>query len=152
MSDMLGRELARCREWIEAALEYSGGTHAFEDIVQGCYEGRMQLWPGIKSAGVTEITAFPRKKVLHVFLAGGDMDELLVMMRSAMAWGRAVGCDGMTMAGRPGWRRVLERHGWSHTFTVMEVGLNPVPVGIPPDGGLGGQSRQLGGGEAPKPA
>jgi len=25
-------ELERCRPWIEAALEYSGGTHEFEDV------------------------------------------------------------------------------------------------------------------------
>ena len=28
-------EMERCRDWIEAALEYSGGTHNFDDIKQG---------------------------------------------------------------------------------------------------------------------
>ena len=30
---LLSDELERCRPWIEAALEYCGGTHEFEDIV-----------------------------------------------------------------------------------------------------------------------
>ena len=31
----LNEELNRCRPWIEAALSYSGGTHLYEDIVEG---------------------------------------------------------------------------------------------------------------------
>ena len=47
-------ELERCRVWIEAALEYGGGTHLFEDIAEAISEGRMQLWPAKDSCIVTE--------------------------------------------------------------------------------------------------
>ena len=43
-------ELERCRPWIEAALEYSGGTHKFEDVAKGIVEGNMQLWPTPRGA------------------------------------------------------------------------------------------------------
>ena len=33
-------ELQRCRQWIEAALEYSGGTHLYEDVVTAVVEGK----------------------------------------------------------------------------------------------------------------
>ena len=56
------------QDWIEAALEYSGGTHVYQDIVDAIGEGRMQLWLGERGCAVTEIVVFPRKKVLHVFL------------------------------------------------------------------------------------
>ena len=58
-------ELERCRGWIDAALEYGGGTHIYEDIVEAIVEGRMQLWPAKDSCLITEIIVYPRKKVLH---------------------------------------------------------------------------------------
>lgn len=116
-------ELERVRPWIEGALRYSGGTHTFEDVVQGIVDRRMQLWPGERSAAVTEILSFPRKKVLNTFLAGGDMDELMLMMRDAQKWARAQGCDTMTMSGRKGWLRVLNKHGWQEAYATMAVEL-----------------------------
>ena len=73
-------ELERCRPWIEAALEYSGGTHNFEDVAKGILEGNMQLWPTPRGCIVTEIVVYPRKKVLNVFLGGGELDQLLDML------------------------------------------------------------------------
>lgn len=116
----LGEELYRCREWIEGALEYSGGTHTFEDVCASILQGRMQLWPAPKGCAVTEIVAYPRKQVLHVFLAGGEMQQILDMIESAVAWGKAQGCSSMTIAGRHGWRRVLEKHGYAPVMTVLE--------------------------------
>jgi len=116
-------ELTRCRGWIEDALQYSGGTHIFDDVVCEVLSGRMQLWPAARGCAVTELGVYPRKKVLHVFLAGGEMDQLLDMMDSAASWGRAQGCSGMTMAGRHGWAKVLSKHGWSSVMTVMEKGI-----------------------------
>ena len=108
------------RHHIEAALEHSGGTHIFEDVQQAILEGRMQIWPGQKSVAVTEIIQYARKKVLHVFLAGGDMAELIDMIDSAATWGRTQGCTSLTMSGRRGWERVLGRHGFKPVLIVME--------------------------------
>ena len=104
-SDELARDLAVAeswvgRPWIEAALEYTGGTHDYEDIVQGCYEARMQLWPAERAAAITEVIRYPKKKVLHVFLAGGEMKQLLDMIADAAEWGRQHGCEAMTMAAK----------------------------------------------------
>lgn len=109
------------REQIENALEYSGGTHLFEDVVEGVKTGKMQMWPHPNgSVAITEVICYPRKKVIHVFLAAGEMDDLLDMIDAAAAWGRSQGCTGMTMAGRHGWSRVLDKHGWKSVLTVME--------------------------------
>ena len=56
-------ELERCRPWIEAALEYSGGTHEFEDVAKGIIEGRMQLWPSPRGCIVTEIVVYPNADI-----------------------------------------------------------------------------------------
>ncbi len=108
------------RKYIEAALEYSGGTHDFEDVKRGIIEGRMQLWPGTQSAAVTEVVKYDKKKVLHIFLAGGDMEELIDMIDSAAKWGRTQGCTSLTMAGRKGWERALAPSGFKPVMIVLE--------------------------------
>lgn len=77
----------------------------------------MQLWTGPKGAAVTMIYDFPQKRVLHVFLAGGDMDQIKDFEESAALWGRGMGCTEMTLSGRRGWARELE--GWRPIQTVM---------------------------------
>ena len=113
------QELYRCQEWIEAALEYSGGTHIFADIAEGVMSGTMQLWAGETGCAVTEIIVYPRKKVLHVFLAGGDMSQIIDFQESAVEFGKMNGCTAMTLAGRRGWTKVLGKHGWKESFCVM---------------------------------
>jgi len=111
--DMIySNELKRCQPWIEAALEYSGGTHNFHDIAEGLVEGRMQLWPSARGCIVTEIVVYPRKKVLNIFLGGGELDQLLDMHDDVIAWAKDRGCESLTMTGRFGWKKPLKAHGW----------------------------------------
>ena len=118
-AEMMMLELDRCRHWIESALHYSGGTHEFIDIVNGVLSGTMQLWAGDRGCAVTEITVYPQTKILHVFLAGGDMDQIIDFQESAAEFAKMNGCDKMTIAGRRGWTRVLDKHDWEESFCVM---------------------------------
>jgi hypothetical protein len=108
----LEKELDRCRPWIEAALDRGGNTHLFEDIADGVKRGTMQFWPADDACAITEIICYPRKKVLHIFLAGGNMDTIVDMDESAVHYAKLVGCTGMSVAGRKGWQRVLEKKGY----------------------------------------
>lgn len=108
------------RKHIEAALEYGGGTHTFDDVAAMILDGRLQLWPGPRGCAVTEIISYPRKKVLHCFLAGGEMDQILDMIESAIAWGKTQGCTSLTLSGRMGWQRVLDKHGFKPVMVTME--------------------------------
>lgn len=108
---------------ITPALERAGGTHTWDDILRGLNEYRFQLWAGERAAAITEIVDYPRKRVLNVFLAGGDKGELLEMLEPARAFGRANGCVAITMSGRQGWTRVLNKHGWKPAFVVMSEDL-----------------------------
>ena len=110
--DTQDNELERCRPWIEAALEYSGGTHNFEDVAKGIVEGNMQLWPSPRGCIVTEIVIYPRKKVLNVFLGGGGLDQLLDMHSHVTSWAKHYGCEALTITGRFGWKKPLKAHGW----------------------------------------
>ena len=112
-------ELYRCREWIENALEYSGGTHLYSDIVRSVLNYEMQLWSSKDSCIVTEFVNFPRKRFLHVFLCGGNMGEILDMQPAIVEFAKANGCDGLTSAGRPGWERVLGKTDWHFTHLAL---------------------------------
>lgn len=112
-------ELIRCKPWLEAALELSGGTHTLDDVVQAIIKGEMQFWPAPKGCAVTEIVNYPRKKVLHIFLAGGEMEQIIDMDDSAVEFAKMNGCTGMSIAGRKGWKRVLKDKGYLETFTVL---------------------------------
>lgn len=113
-------QLQRCRAWIEAALAYSGGTHEYKDIVDGVLSGHMQLWAGDSGCAVTEVSVYPKKKVLHVFLAAGDMNQIIDFQESAISFAKMNGCNSMTIAGRSGWKRVLDKHDWHEQFVVLE--------------------------------
>lgn len=118
MSDQ--EHLDRLRHHVEAALEYSGGTHNFEDIAEMVRDHRLQLWPAKDSVVLTEIIVYPRLKNLHYFLAGGDLDELSRMRPLIESWGKSIGCTRVTLAGRAGWSRsFLKDEGYSSKWTVM---------------------------------
>jgi len=112
-------EIVRCKPWLEAALERSNGTHTLADVVQSVAEGKMQFWPAPRGCAVTEIVSYPGKKVLHIFLAGGDLDQIVDMDSSAVEFAKMNGCTGVTIAGRKGWARVLKDKGYQETYTVL---------------------------------
>ena len=113
-------ELDRCRKWIEDALDYSGGTHTFEDVKRGIIEGKSQLWPAANSCIVTEITKHPQKKVLHIFLGGGSLEEIKSMQPDVIAWAKAQDCESLTMTGRKGWVKALKNDGWQAQLVLLE--------------------------------
>jgi hypothetical protein len=118
-----GTELLRCRKWIQSALDKGGDTHDFKDIVDGVISGHMQLWSGANGCAVTEIIVYPNKKILHVFLAGGTqghgIDQITDMHDSAVTFAKENGCEGMSVSGRAGWKKILATRGWKQKFVTL---------------------------------
>lgn len=117
--DGLREEMERCRDWIEAALDHGGNTHDFEDVYEAVSSGYMQFWPADDACAVTEIITYPKKKVLHIFLAGGNKNTIIAMNASAAAFGEFQGCDAMSICGRAGWARELKGYGWKEQFRSL---------------------------------
>ena len=115
----LRAEFDRCAKGLENALVYPNGTHDIEDVGDGIEAGRFEFWPGKNSAVVTEIYVYPKKKVFHIFLAGGKMEELLEMWDSIEVYAKVVGCTSLSVSGRKGWMRVLESRGAKHLCTTV---------------------------------
>lgn len=116
-------ELARCRGWIEAALEYTRGSHTFDDIAAGAYTGRFTLFAKERGCVVLEVHDFPRKRALNVFLVGGDLDEILTHLGELDAIAGNIGASEITMTGRSGWLRILAPHGWDKAHVSMRKTL-----------------------------
>jgi hypothetical protein len=118
MSDF--EHLERLRHHVEAALEYSGGTHHFADVRKMVEQNKLQVWPATESIVLTEIIVYPRLKNLHYFLAGGDLDELSRMRPMIESWGKSIGCTRVSLAGRRGWAKTfLKDEGYSPQWTVL---------------------------------
>ncbi len=105
--------------WLEEALKYSGGTHDLVDIFQGIAERKYQFWPAEKGCLVTEILQFPKKKVCHVFLGAGEMNQLKDMHESVIFWAKKLNCTELTISGRKGWVKALKSHGWKEAQTTI---------------------------------
>jgi hypothetical protein len=120
----IAAEWARCRPWLEAALEHDGGHYGIEDVWREVAAGSATFWPGRRAAVITQFWNFPRARTCNHWLAGGDMAELLGEMQPAIDdWARANGCTEMTIAGRPGWVRAMKPFGFEPIFTVIRKRL-----------------------------
>ena len=61
---------------------------------------------------LTEIHEFPNCRHFHIFLAGGNLEDLVSMHTDVIQLAKAAQCEKLTLAGRPGWERALKRHDW----------------------------------------
>jgi hypothetical protein len=111
---------ARCKPWIEAALAYSPGLEAIEDVERAIERGSYQVWFGKECCVVTEIADYARTKALVVVHGGGDMAELLDELEPATCeFARAEGCRHIMGTGRKGWERVTRTHGYRFGYITM---------------------------------
>lgn len=109
----------RCRAWLLPALR--DGTEA--DLVADLAAGRAQLWPGEAGAMVTQLVNESDDRALHVWLAGGALAGVLALKPGVEAWGRAQGCNFVTINGRHGWARVLGKDGFHLTGDELRKAL-----------------------------
>lgn len=117
-------ELDRCRPYIEAALEHAGGTHTFDDVCAAVLQQRARFWPLKNGCMVTEILDYPQQKHYHMWLGGGDLEEILSMHPQVQQAALEAGCTHMSVTGRRGWAVALRSHGWEvrHLTCIKALG------------------------------
>lgn len=98
--------LQQVEHYLLPALKYAD-THNLQDVADEIEAGNMMLWAGEKSAIVTEIQDFPRKKVLLVFIAGGDIKEMEYISPHIVKFAQDMGCQRIILTGRRGWSRTF---------------------------------------------
>lgn len=109
-------QLDRCKDFLGPAI--LDGT-PWAEVEADVLGGKAQLWPGDAAAMVTKVLEDQTGRVLHVWLGGGDLEELLRLQPAVAAWGRSMGCNRATIEGRAGWGKVLKANGWAASFTVF---------------------------------
>ncbi len=97
-------------------MERAGDFYVYEDIIDLVLKGDAHLWPGKKSAVVTQFWDFPRERAINFWLAGGDLTELEAMHAEISDWAKSVGCKRSIIAGRAGWAKAL---GYQPVWTAM---------------------------------
>lgn len=86
-------------------------THSLESVLGAVERGAAQAWCGERSTIITEILDLPLKRVCRIWLAGGDMHELVnEMLPNVEAWAKDNGCARVEIIGRAGWKRVLPEY------------------------------------------
>ena len=106
---------------LKKALRLTGGTHTKRDIFDGIAVGDFQLWPGRRSAALTEVVKYPQIRAVRVFLAGGQLDELKKVERSISKWAQDIGARRIEIAGRRGWVRALDDYNETCTWMHKEL-------------------------------
>jgi len=117
-------KLAKFKAQICASLEYAQGSHTFDDVAALVLTGRLTMWEEGSSFVMTEIVEYPRKRTMHVFLAGGNREDLHSIHPRMIAYARSEGCSDVTLSGRAGWLRVLEHIGWEEVYRVLKLDLS----------------------------
>ena len=117
----LADEFERCADYIVAALEYAGHSHTLQDVWQAIANKQAAFFPLEKSAIVVEIVDYPQRATCRIWLAGGDMEELIEAEKDICIWARERGCDSMEIIGRKGWERQLRDYKPTATVLVKDL-------------------------------
>ena len=128
MSRLDKESLAFLDEWwpkalpiIEKAATVLNGTHTADDIRAGIENCEYHLWPGERSFVLTQIIIYPRKKALHIFLAGGDLSEIMPRKQQMEDWARVQGCNLLQAVGRKGWDKFCPDWSGDYIFRTKEL-------------------------------
>lgn len=97
---------------LERALDRQGGLWALNDILERIADGRMQHFVRNNSWVVTQISVFPRRRVLEVVAAVGDLGDCRILHGQVLAYAKELGVDLVAAYGRKGWARDADRNGW----------------------------------------
>jgi hypothetical protein len=115
-------EFLRVKQWLDEALDYNGGDENIKGVWSRLLSGELLLLTSHNAAIVLEPVEHPQRKILNFFLAGGDLEELMVMEAVVADYARSEGFDALSVFGRRGWLRQLE--GYKEKAVYMEKKLN----------------------------
>lgn len=115
--------------WLLDALDKGHGEETLENIRAAARSGDYQLWAVMgddnpQGAVVTEIIAHKQRTYGQVkYLAGRDRKEWFFLIATLEDWFADRGCDGVILAGRKGWERVVEPYGYALDSVVLRKDL-----------------------------
>ena len=113
----------RSEPFLAAALGFSG-SHSVEDVLEEVKEGSAVFYPVRDGAAVFKLGEYPRKRVLLIWLYGGEMaSNIKGVLEAAEFHAEELECTELMIVGRRGWERVLKPHGFVHQGVVLTKGI-----------------------------
>lgn len=122
-NDWLLQEFRRCEKWIQAALNHGGNTHDTRHVYEGILDEKFQFWATPDACMITELIDYPNYRVIHVWLAGGNLETILKMRPDIERFGQHFGCKHITINGRPGWAKALKGFGYTPSLLTVSKDL-----------------------------
>jgi len=113
----------RSEPFLAAALGFSG-SHSVEDVLEEVKEGSAVFYPVRDGAAVFKLGEYPQKRVLLIWLYGGEMaSNIKGVLEAAEFHAEELECTELMIVGRRGWERVLKPHGFVHQGVVLTKGI-----------------------------
>ena len=112
-------EWERCKPYIAKAVKHQD-SYTIDDIEDKIRGGTFHLWPGKKSAYITEFAIFPQLKAMNVLFCGGDYKELEEMLPHIEEFAKKAGIQRLYGGGRKGWIRKLKHLGFETEYLIRK--------------------------------
>jgi hypothetical protein len=92
-----------------------------EQVVTGAF----QIWSSDDAVVLSEVKTYPAgARDVHFLIATGSLAAISELRERAEQWGRSAGFEFVSAASRPGWTKVLGRHGYTLHQVEMRKELN----------------------------
>ncbi len=115
--------LKRFRTEIEQALAYADNSHSFDRICERVISGDLLMYVLDNAVLLCEVSVAPNFKTFHVYLGGGDLEEMLAAQGMIEEDAILFDCKYVSMTGRIGWKPHFEKRGWKHTLSIYKKEL-----------------------------
>ena len=123
MSNRWETELKRCKRFLLPVFK-KFGTYNWSDVVENVKQGRWFLLALPNSALLIEFLQYPRKRVLYVLAAGGNLEEILKTENDVISIAKARDCNSIEVRGRLGFEKIAKKYkGWEKQYTVISKEL-----------------------------
>ena len=117
-------ELKRCKKYLLPVFK-KFDTYNWSDVVENVKQGRWYLLTLPNSALLIEFLEYPRKRVLYVLAAGGNLEEIIKSESDVISIAKAKDCSSIEVRGRLGFEKITKDiKGWKKQYTVISKNLN----------------------------
>ena len=102
------------------ALHHGGDLHTIDDVFENIRTKKAIFYPLKSGVAIFTVQEYPRRRLLQIWLVGGDMDASIEgVLSGADFHAEQNGCSGIEVVGRKGWKRVLRTYGYDYKNVVM---------------------------------